>query len=259
MSHPVNWFHISAKDYQAQSAFYGKAFAWKLTPAKEMSFVTPEPGGIPGGIAATMDGKAGIAIARMDGNWVIHERGDDNVDVLLGPLVHGHTLVVVWEHAGAPLRNVLVSLGTSTTGASGQFVLPKQVANNCPLNNVRADPAILSASIGWECSGQEENSVFTINGASVSTTFGGSDDAKTFPFVNRCGIHHGGLQTGGIIGASDKRGEDVAEHANSPHDFLATIYHHLGIDSAKETINDFSGRPTPIVPNGSPIRELIRV
>ncbi len=69
----------------------------------------------------------------------------------------------------------------------------------------------------------------------------------------------GGLQTGGVIGASDKRGEDVAEHANSPHDFLATIYHHLGIDSAKETINDFSGRPTPIVPNGSPIRELIRV
>jgi len=69
----------------------------------------------------------------------------------------------------------------------------------------------------------------------------------------------GGLQTGGLIGASDKRGEDVAEHACSPHDFLATIYHHLGIDSAKETINDFSGRPTPIVPNGTPIRELIRV
>jgi uncharacterized protein (DUF1501 family) len=69
----------------------------------------------------------------------------------------------------------------------------------------------------------------------------------------------GGLQTGGIIGASDKRGEDVVEHACSPHDFLATIYHHLGIDSAKETINDFSGRPTPIVPNGTPIRELIRV
>ncbi len=134
----------------------------------------------------------------------IHERGDDNVDVQLGPLVHGHTLVVVWEHAGAPLRNVLVSLGTSTTGASGQFVLPKQVANNCPLNNVRADPAILSASIGWECSGQEENSVFTINGASVSTSFGGSDDAKTFPFVNRCGIHHGGLQTGGSFGADDR-------------------------------------------------------
>jgi hypothetical protein len=68
----------------------------------------------------------------------------------------------------------------------------------------------------------------------------------------------GGLQTGGVIGASDKRGEDVIEDACSPQDFLATIYHHLGIDSGKETINDFAGRPTPIVPNGRPIRGLIR-
>ena len=68
----------------------------------------------------------------------------------------------------------------------------------------------------------------------------------------------GGLRTGGVIGATDKRGEDVSERACSPHDFLATIYHHLGIDSANEAINDFSGRPTPIVPNGQPIPELIR-
>jgi len=67
----------------------------------------------------------------------------------------------------------------------------------------------------------------------------------------------GGIQTGGVIGSSDKHGEDVIERACSPHDFLATIYHHLGIDSAKVAINDFSGRPTPIVPNGQPIRELI--
>ena len=69
----------------------------------------------------------------------------------------------------------------------------------------------------------------------------------------------GGLQTGGVIGASDKRGEDVAENACTPQDFLATIYHHLGIDSANETIKDFGGRPTPIVPNGRPIPGLVRV
>lgn len=66
----------------------------------------------------------------------------------------------------------------------------------------------------------------------------------------------GGIQTGGVIGASDKRGEDVVERAHSPGDFLATIYHHLGIDGAKVAINDFNGRPTPIVGNGSPIPEL---
>ena len=67
----------------------------------------------------------------------------------------------------------------------------------------------------------------------------------------------GGIQTGGIIGASDKRGEDVVERPCGPGDFLATIYHHLGIDSSKITIKDFNGRPTPIVDHGKPIPELV--
>lgn len=67
----------------------------------------------------------------------------------------------------------------------------------------------------------------------------------------------GGIQTGGVIGASDKRGEDVIERPCGPGDFLSTIYHHLGIDSAKITIDDFNGRPTPIVSDGKPIPELI--
>ena len=66
----------------------------------------------------------------------------------------------------------------------------------------------------------------------------------------------GGIQTGGVIGASDERGEDVAERACGPGDFLATIYRHLGIDAEKVTINDFNGRPTPLVSNGRPIPEL---
>ena len=40
-------------------------------------------------------------------------------------------------------------------------------------------------------------------------------------------------------------------------DFLATIYHHLGIDSATTLIRDFNGRPTPIVDHGKPISELL--
>ena len=67
----------------------------------------------------------------------------------------------------------------------------------------------------------------------------------------------GGIQTGGVIGTTDKRGEDVVERPCNAHDFLATIYHHLGIDSSKVTIEDFNGRPTPIVDNGRPIPELI--
>ncbi|MFO0817265.1 MAG: DUF1501 domain-containing protein [Pirellulales bacterium] len=67
----------------------------------------------------------------------------------------------------------------------------------------------------------------------------------------------GGIQTGRFIGATDKRGEDVVERICGPGDFLATIYHHLGIDSSTTFIRDFNGRPTPIVDHGKPIPELI--
>jgi uncharacterized protein (DUF1501 family) len=67
----------------------------------------------------------------------------------------------------------------------------------------------------------------------------------------------GGIKTGRVIGATDKRSEDVTERPCGPGDFLATIYHHLGIDSSKVAINDFNGRPTPIVDHGRPIAELI--
>jgi hypothetical protein len=67
----------------------------------------------------------------------------------------------------------------------------------------------------------------------------------------------GGIRTGAVIGATDKRGEEVTERPCSAGDFLATIYHHLGIDAGKVAINDFNGRPTPIVDNGRPIPELI--
>lgn len=67
----------------------------------------------------------------------------------------------------------------------------------------------------------------------------------------------GGIQTGQVIGATDKRGEDSTQRICGAGDFLSTIYHHLGIDSANVAIQDFNGRPTPIVNQGKPIPELI--
>lgn len=67
----------------------------------------------------------------------------------------------------------------------------------------------------------------------------------------------GGIETGQCIGATDRRGEDVIERHCQPGDFLATIYHHLGIDASQVFIKDFNGRPTPIVDHGRPIKELI--
>lgn len=67
----------------------------------------------------------------------------------------------------------------------------------------------------------------------------------------------GGIQTGRFVGATDKRGEDSIERICGPGDFLATIYHHLGIDYVHTAIRDFNGRPTPIVDHGKAIPELI--
>ena len=68
----------------------------------------------------------------------------------------------------------------------------------------------------------------------------------------------GGIKTGGVIGATDKRGEEVVARLATPGDFLATIYRHLGINAGQMTIPDFSGRPNLILPRGAPIQELER-
>jgi len=66
----------------------------------------------------------------------------------------------------------------------------------------------------------------------------------------------GGIETGAVIGATDKHGADVVERRVTPGDFQATIYHHLGIDAEQVALPDFFGRPQPILPRGAPIREL---
>lgn len=67
----------------------------------------------------------------------------------------------------------------------------------------------------------------------------------------------GGIRTGRLIGATDRRGEDVVDRRVGPHDFLATIYHHLGIDYENVALPDQTGRPIPIVQNGKAIPELV--
>jgi hypothetical protein len=68
----------------------------------------------------------------------------------------------------------------------------------------------------------------------------------------------GGIHTGQVIGATDIRGEAPIARRVGPEDFLATIYQHLAIDFRKVAIQDFSGRPTPIIRQGEPIVELRR-
>ena len=68
----------------------------------------------------------------------------------------------------------------------------------------------------------------------------------------------GGIETGGIIGSSDKRGEDSITRRTGARDFMATLYHHLGVDAANGFMEDFQGNPVPIMPSpGKPVLELM--
>ncbi len=66
----------------------------------------------------------------------------------------------------------------------------------------------------------------------------------------------GGIAGGQVVGATDRRGEDVTERRMGPQDFLATVYRHLGIDYEQVTLPDHQGRPTPIVRDGKALPEL---
>jgi uncharacterized protein (DUF1501 family) len=69
-------------------------------------------------------------------------------------------------------------------------------------------------------------------------------------------VSGGGMRMGQVIGATNSRGEFPSERPLMPQDLLATVYHHLGIDS-RHDFRDFSGRPIAILGTGQPIRELV--
>ncbi len=68
-------------------------------------------------------------------------------------------------------------------------------------------------------------------------------------------ISGGNMPMGQVIGATNSKGEQPIERRLDPHDILATIYHHLGIDHTHHVL-DPAGRPIPLT-RGEPIRELI--
>jgi hypothetical protein len=76
---------------------------------------------------------------------------------------------------------------------------------------------------------------------------------NTFSVLMGCGS----MRMGQVIGRSSARGEHVVDRPISPQDVAATIYHHLGIDARSVAFEDRNGRPTYLIENGAPIRELV--
>ena len=78
-----------------------------------------------------------------------------------------------------------------------------------------------------------------------------------WPRVSCALLAGGGMRTGQVIGATDRLGGEPADRPVAFGEVFATLYHNLGIDVNKATINDLSGRPRYLVDGHQPMKELI--
>lgn len=68
----------------------------------------------------------------------------------------------------------------------------------------------------------------------------------------------GGMRTGQVIGATDRLGGEPNARPVTFGEVFATLYHNLGLDVNRVTVNDLTGRPMFLVPEGAqPMRELV--
>jgi len=79
-----------------------------------------------------------------------------------------------------------------------------------------------------------------------------------WPRVSCALLAGGGMKTGQVIGATDRQAGEPTDRPVQFGEVFATLYHNLGIDTAKVTFPDLAGRPQYLVDNNAqPIRELV--
>lgn len=78
-----------------------------------------------------------------------------------------------------------------------------------------------------------------------------------WPRVGMAMLAGGGMNTGQVIGATDRIASTAIARPVSYQDVFATLYRNLGIDATTTTLIDPSGRPQYLVSDGQPIRELV--
>jgi hypothetical protein len=97
--------------------------------------------------------------------------------------------------------------------------------------------------------------------------FGRTPKISTLPGQSKPGRDHwanamsilfagGGTPGGQVIGATDRQGHSACERILSPENFVSTVYLKMGIDPDKVYYTP-SGRPTHLVSDPTPIKELM--
>jgi hypothetical protein len=79
-----------------------------------------------------------------------------------------------------------------------------------------------------------------------------------WPRVSCALLAGGAFRHGQVIGATDKVAGEAVDRPVAFGEVFATLYHHLGIDTTKVTLDDFSGRPQYLVDGTpAPLAELL--
>ncbi len=79
-----------------------------------------------------------------------------------------------------------------------------------------------------------------------------------WPKANAALLAGGGMQTGQVVGETNKYAEEPIRRPVKFQEIFATLYHNMGLDAHRDRIFDDSGTPRyPVDPGIEPLRELI--
>ena len=77
-----------------------------------------------------------------------------------------------------------------------------------------------------------------------------------WPKVGPCLLAGGGMQTGVIIGETDRQAAEPISRPVTYKDVFATLYRNLGLDARQITLDDPQGRPQYVLDAGDPLPEV---
>ena len=151
--------------------------------------------------------------------------------------------------AGA--RFVTLSWGSWDTHRSNFITLRKQLpALDIGLSALISDLA--------ETGRLEDTSIVVWGEFGRTPRVNGNAGRDHWPRVMGTFLAGGGMNTGQIIGQTDRTGGEASERPIHIQEVLATLYHNVGIDVAKAQLSDLNGRPQYLTDAGrGPIKELI--
>jgi uncharacterized protein (DUF1501 family) len=78
-----------------------------------------------------------------------------------------------------------------------------------------------------------------------------------WPQVGGALLAGGGMNTGQVIGSTDRLGGEPVERPVHFGEVVATLYHNLGIDPNTTTVDDLNSRPRYLVDDWMPMKELV--